>query len=240
MTSRDNAGAIACSQMKNPDWTVLPTPEKVARVASERITLFEKKAIEHHGRFRIVLAGGSTPLRVYQLLSQQDHDWQNWQVYYGDERCLPVDHSERNSTMAARALLDRVAIPREQVHPIPAELGAETAAGQYSQLIDGALPFDLVLLGLGEDGHTASLFPGHVHSSGQLVVPVSDAPKPPPERVSLTAEALSQTQNLLFLVTGSNKQEAIKRWFLGGDLPAAEVGWLQQGEVLVDQAAWYE
>ena len=98
----------------------------------------------------------------------------------------------------------------------------------------------MVLLGLGEDGHTASLFPGHQHSSDDLAVPVHDAPKPPPDRVSLSAKALADTENLLFLVTGEGKRDAVRRWRANESIPANGVQAKGRAEVLIDRAAWPE
>jgi 6-phosphogluconolactonase len=126
------------------------------------------------------------PLAVYRRLVEPPADWARWHLFFGDERCLPAGDPERNSLAARAVWLDRVPIPPDNVHPIRAELGAEPAAAHYAELIRDRLPFDLVLLGLGEDGHTASLFPGHAIQDAALVMPVHDAPKPPADRVSLT------------------------------------------------------
>jgi len=184
-----------------------------------------------------VLAGGRTPQAAYGLLVGADTDWSRWEIYFGDERCLPVDDAERNSLMAARALLDSVAVPAANVHPIPAERGAEAAAGEYEPVVRTALPFDLVLLGIGEDGHTASLFPGQQHPPDRLVHAIHNAPKPPPDRVSLSAGALSEAREVLILVTGAGKQAAIQGWRAGERLPIAEIGRPAQVDVLLDKAA---
>ncbi|MCW8826863.1 MAG: 6-phosphogluconolactonase [Gammaproteobacteria bacterium] len=195
----------------------------VARVTMEWIIRDADAALRKRGAFHLVLAGGSTPKLAYQLLVDADTDWSRWHIYYGDERCLPVDDPERNSVMAQQAWLDHVAIPKEQIHPIPAELGAEAGAMNYAHLIEQQLPFDTVLLGMGEDGHTASLFPGHLHDEQELVHEVHNAPKPPSDRVSLSRAALSTTRSLLLLVTGSSKQVALSRWAEGASLPVASI-----------------
>ena len=184
-----------------------------------------------------MLAGGRTPEAAYRLLVGADTDWSRWEIYFGDERCLPVDDAERNSRMAARALLDAVKIPTANVHTIPAEQGAEAAAKAYQPVVRAALPFDLVLLGIGEDGHTASLFPGQQHPAGQLVHAVHNAPKPPPDRVSLSAGALSEAREVLILATGAAKRTAIKAWQAGEPLPIAAIGGLACVDVLLDSAA---
>ena len=184
------------------------------------------RAIERRGQFLIVLAGGDTPREIYRLLCGLDAHWSRWHVYFGDERCLPADNPERNSWMAADAWLDHVAIPRNQVFAMRAEHGAETAARNYSNTLREVGDFDLVLLGLGEDGHTASLFPGHdwgVAVDAPDALAVFDAPKPPPQRVSLSAARLSRASAALFLVAGETKREAVTQWRLGADIPARAI-----------------
>lgn len=184
------------------------------------------QSINQHRAFHIVLSGGTTPRRLYESLRKADADWAAWHVYFGDERCLPPDHAQRNSQMAALAWLDHVAIPAEQVHPIPAELGAEIAALSYAQIVDRIKQFDLVLLGLGEDGHTASLFPGHewgTTPNTPSAIAVHDAPKPPPDRVSLSAHRLSAAHQILFQISGESKRQAVKDWRNGVNIPAAAI-----------------
>jgi 6-phosphogluconolactonase len=205
------------------EWHYLETADKVAETTSQQILEAATIAIAEHGQFKLVLAGGTTPEKVYRLLAQAKADWSKWFIYYGDERCLPKGHAERNSVMATQAFLDKVSIPQEQVFTIPAELGAEQGAKHYQQVVANALPFDLVLLGMGEDGHTASLFPGHVHNPDELTHAVYNSPKPPPERVSISAKALGTTKRVIFLITGTNKQEAIKLWRSGADIPVTAI-----------------
>lgn len=186
----------------------------------------EAEALARHGVFHIVLAGGGTPRLLYRALALEPHDWARWHVWFGDERCLPADDKERNSGMARDSLLQATAIPAHQFHAIPAELGAERAAMQYAQTLAHAGHFDLVLLGLGEDGHTASLFPGHdwgLSPNAPHVLPVYAAPKPPPHRVSLSAHRLAQAHHVLFLVTGAGKREAVARWRGGEAMPASAI-----------------
>lgn len=217
-------------------WHVFDSADAVASEAAERILQAANSAISTRGRFRLVLAGGRTPEAAYRLLATADTDWSRWECYFGDERCLPVDDAERNSVMADTTLLGRVPIPAANIHPIPAELGAEAAATAYEPVVSDALPFDLVLLGIGEDGHTASLFPGHQHPARQLVHAVHNAPKPPPDRVSLSARALSNAQQVLVMATGAGKRAALDAWRAGEQLPVAEIGGPAAVDVLTDIA----
>ena len=222
----------------NSRWHTLETADQVAQAAYQQIISAAEQAIAEHGVFKLVLAGGSTPEKVYRLLAKADADWSHWYIYYGDERCLPPDHADRNSLMATSAFLEKVAIPFSQIFTIPAELGAEKAAKKYQQVVANALPFDMVLLGMGEDGHTASLFPGHKNQENELAHAVYNSPKPPPERVSISAKALSDTQQLIFLITGANKQDAVKNWRSGHDLPVATIIPKNTIDIYIDRDAY--
>ncbi|PLX73015.1 MAG: 6-phosphogluconolactonase [Desulfuromonas sp.] len=223
--------------MKTVQWELTKDEKEVAVRACRRILLNADQAIAARGQFRIVLAGGSTPEHTYRLLNKVNTDWRRWQVYFGDERCLPVDDPQRNSGMAARVWLDRVAIPSANIHAIPAELGPHQAARQYEPLVRQALPFDLALLGLGSDGHTASIFPGAPHPGESLVQPVLHAPKAPSQRVTLSAAALSQCQEILVLVTGQEKRAALKAWQQGEALPISTLQPMGNLTVIYDRKA---
>ena len=188
-----------------------------------KISVFAQECIQTRGVFHLVLAGGSTPRSVYEGLRGITTDWSAWHVYFGDERCLAAGAVDRNDTMAQQSWLNHVNIPSEQVHSIPAELGNQQGAQAYARIVGKIEMFDLVLLGLGEDGHTASLFPGHDlgnQDNAPAVLAVNEAPKPPPERISLSARRLSQARQVWFLVTGKAKREAIANWQRERNIPA--------------------
>ncbi|MDD5755324.1 MAG: 6-phosphogluconolactonase, partial [Methylococcales bacterium] len=138
-------------------WHQFETVDQITQTVCERILELAKEAIAAHGKFKFVLAGGKTPEKLYRLLAKQDADWSKWFIYHGDERCLPVNHLNRNSVMVANAFLSSVTIPKNQIFDIPTELGVEESAATYRSIVEAAMPFDLVLLGMGDDGHTASL-----------------------------------------------------------------------------------
>jgi len=180
--------------------------------AASLIIDLANKAINKKGFFSIVLCGGGTPKTIYSKLANADTDWSSWYVYFGDERCLPIDHPDRNSLMAHDSWLVKSKIPSAQIFPIPSEIGNKKAAEQYESIIGQVKQFDLVLLGFGEDGHIASLFPGHLWNDDRLVIPVFNAPKAPSERVSLTIKSLSNTMDVIFLIAGKNKAKAFSLW----------------------------
>jgi len=199
---------------------ILANSEDVAAQACRIIIAEAEAAILERHIFRLVLAGGSTPRRTYEMLAGMVQDWSAWEIFWSDERCLPADHAGRNSHMAHEVWLARVPMTAGQIHPIPAEYGATRAAAEYSALIVAKQPFDLVLLGMGEDGHTASLF----STNGDLsapVIAVHGAPKPPGERVSLNFQTLRACRKQLVLVTGAEKSSALLAWQQGTKLPIA-------------------
>ncbi len=216
-------------------WIPFDQAPDVAKAAADTIEAHARQSIQQRGEFKLVLAGGTTPLSCYQLLAERDLEWNKWKLFYGDERCLPLHDPERNHQMVVNTgLTDSVA----QHYIIPAEKDAARAAASYQNIIIDQLPFDLVLLGMGEDGHTASLFPGHPWvdlAPQQLVVDVENSPKPPSLRVSLTQYALQNCQQMLILVTGESKREAVGLWQSGHDLPVARIANVEQAMVYIEK-----
>jgi 6-phosphogluconolactonase len=207
-------------------WLPVADVAELERTACRIISDAAERAIKQRGEFLIVLAGGNTPRGVYRLLRKQSSDWSRWTVYFGDERCLPAGDAERNSKMASAEWLDHVPVAEKCIHPIPAELGATAAALAYADKLRNVDEFDLVLLGLGNDGHTASLFPGNdlgTSPDAPSVLAVFNAPKPPPERVSLSAARLSRAHEVLFLIAGDSKRDAVARWRTGENIPARAI-----------------
>ncbi|HTA64104.1 MAG TPA: 6-phosphogluconolactonase [Xanthomonadaceae bacterium] len=210
----------------NVRWHGVGDSMEMESAASRRILDAAERALAERGRFSIVLAGGNTPRGTYTLLRGARTDWSLWDIWFGDERCAPTDDPLRNSEMARVTLLDELPMIAANVRPIPAELGAEAATALYAEALRDVDDFDLVLLGLGEDGHTASLFPGRDAGGGAGspdVLAIVDAPKPPPQRVSLSAARLSRAREVLFLVDGESKRDAVKRWRAGQDIPASRI-----------------
>jgi 6-phosphogluconolactonase len=208
-------------QEKNTDlWKSFESLESLRQGVCDAIVKSANEAIAKRGRFSIILAGGNTPKAIYGVLRNLPMEWSKWHIYHGDERCLPVDHDDRNSLMAKQVWLDHVDIPAQQIHDIPAELGPIEGAKAYAETLSGAPTFDMVLLGLGEDGHTASLFPNHVVDNSADAVPVFNSPKPPAERVTVSQNRLNNTRDVIFMVTGAGKQEAVDSWRRGIKIPA--------------------
>ncbi len=221
--------------------------EAVARAALEHVIEAATAAAQERGTFRIALAGGSTPRRLYQLLASPEAsgriDWSRWQIFFGDERAVPPDHEKSNYRMAREAFLDNVPIAADNVHRIHGELPREQAARAYAETL-GTEPLDLVLLGMGDDGHTASLFPGSpALEEKERAVVTSESPVPPRERVSLSLPTIDAARAVLFLVTGAGKADRLAQ-MLGErksgapKLPSARIA-PKSGELFlyVDEAA---
>jgi 6-phosphogluconolactonase len=183
-------------------------------------------AIASRGRFSMALTGGSAAELCYPVLAQARLPWEQVHVFFGDERCVPHDHADSNFALASRALLSRVPLPPANVHRIRGELVPAAAAAEYDVALREAAAgvLDVVHLGMGPDGHVCSLFPGHpVLTSERLVDSLTDSPKPPAARVTLTLRALADARALWFIVTGAAKAEAVRAAVLdpSSPLPAA-------------------
>jgi 6-phosphogluconolactonase len=161
----------------------------------------------------IVLTGGSTPRQAYEIATELEPDWSRVEVWWGDERCVPPDDERSNYGMAKEALLDRLAVAPAGVHRMRGELGRDAGAEEYEQELDGVGTFDLVLLGLGPDGHVASLFPDFptLDVTDRDVIGSEAGHEPFVDRISMTLPRLCATRQLLFLVAGEDKADAVAR-----------------------------
>jgi 6-phosphogluconolactonase len=226
---------------------------ELMRATAEEIALAAHQAVGRRGRFTWALAGGSTPRSVYELLASDFYrermPWSAIHLFWGDERHVPPDHPDSNFRMAREAMLDRVPVPAENVHRIPAEEpDAQRAAAEYESTLrsffapaPGEWPrFDLILLGLGKDGHTASLFPGGdaVRERERLVVaPWVEAQKT--FRITLTPPVLNHARCAMFLVSGEEKAAALHAVLEGAREPERYPAQIVEGNRLwmVDRAA---
>jgi 6-phosphogluconolactonase len=162
----------------------------------------------------IVLTGGTSPGRAYELAAEAEPDWSAAELWWGDERCVPPEDDRSNYRLARERLLDGVSAQPRAVHRVRGELGADAAAAEYDAELEGA-QLDLVLLGIGPDGHAASLFPGEptLDERSRRAIPAEAKLEPFVDRVTLTVPVLSSAPEVLFLVTGESKAEAVERAF---------------------------
>jgi 6-phosphogluconolactonase len=243
---------------------VLPDPVAAAECAAVEIARILEESLERRGVAHLALSGGHTPRPAYTKLAGLLRDWSAVELWYGDERCVPPDDPQSTHRLVAESLLAHIgrvgprgAQPIE--HRVLGELGPERAARAYATLLRervatadgrtageaggaGGLPsLDVALLGIGEDGHTASLFPGRPEvedASGALCLPVNDSPKPPPERVTLSLPVLRAARHSLLLVAGAGKAEALAAALAGPDprVPASLLA-SERLQVVADAAA---
>ena len=224
------------------DLRVLADADAVARQAADALAWRIDDGRQQGREVHIALAGGSTPRRAYELLSARQGSWKHVHLWLGDERCVPHDDPESNARMVFESLFADARAEPPRLHKLPRPEVPEDAAWLYGLEIRASvadLIFDVVLLGMGPDGHTASLFPGHpaLKASEAPCVAVREAPKPPPERVTLTLPVLRRAGHTLLLATGAEKREALARAVSGDrSLPVALLG---EGldEILCDRAA---
>ena len=235
---------------------VHPTAEILGRATAARLLLRLIDLQSVRRPLHVVLTGGTVGTDILVQIDasglRDAVDWTGVHLWWGDERFLPDGDPDRNETQARAALIDRLPIPAERVHPMPAAGAAadpEAAAAEYAATLaafarEGAdVPaFDVVLLGVGPDGHLASLFPGHpvLDVADRTVAGVHRSPKPPPERVTLTYPALAQAAELWFVAAGEGKAEAVARALRGDDLhrtPSAGAAGRERTSWLIDLAA---
>jgi len=197
----------------DPEIKVLPDAAGIAHEAAERIVAAANRAAEDGRSFSIALSGGSTPKALFELLAGPSHksriEWPRVEVFFGDERTVPPDHKDSNYRMANEALLSKVPIPGDNVYRMAGELEPHEAAKQYGQMLKekfGEGGLDLVLLGMGDDGHTASLFPETeaLNETKHRCV-ANFVPKLSTWRITLTAPFINRSKDVMFLVSGASK-----------------------------------
>jgi len=222
-----------------PEIIICQNLRELNRKAAEQFVALADAANARRGRFAVALSGGSTPKALYALLASAEYrnrlDWSRVHLFWGDERCVPPDHPESNFRMVQESLLSKVEIPRENIHRMAGEKNPQAAAADYENELrrffnssHAAPRFDLINLGLGEDGHTASLFPGSAAlSENQRWVTIAYVERLQAHRLTLTLPVINAAAQITFLVSGKSKRAIVKQ-LLGADadssiLPAAKV-----------------
>ncbi len=198
--------------------------DQLARSVAERVITIVDAAINARGSCAIALAGGSTPKRLYDLLASDEFrdriDWTRTQLFLGDERFVPPDHPDSNFRMAKEALINHVPVPESQTFPVRSEMEPDAAASHCEKQIranvptgqDGLPVFDLILLGIGDDGHTASLFPGtNALAENNRLVVANDVPQQESTRITFTIPLLQAANETIVLATGAGKAEAVAK-----------------------------
>ena len=205
------------------NWFVYKKFEDASKAAADFMAQKIEDGLQRRGVCHVVLPGGNTPAVCLRYLAEKTLSWNKVHWYLGDERCLPLGDAGRNDAMLEKYFWSNLS--SANIHAIPAELGAEKAAEIYQKEINFIKNFDIAFLGMGEDGHTASLFPGNeALNDTRSVVPVYDSPKPPKERVSLSRKVLSMARSRVVLASGVGKAAVIARIKRGEALPVNCIG----------------
>ena len=184
------------------DVVVCPDTAGLKKYIAERVAHIAQRAISERGVFTIALSGGSMPNLLSELPNQSNVSWSDWRVFFADERCVPLDHDDSNYKACQQNLFDKIPIPPEHIYSIDNIEDPNLAALSYESRLRAVVPgmsLDLAMLGLGPDGHTASLFPGHElleYNGERAVMPIFDSPKPPSERITLTLSTLRQCKKV--------------------------------------------
>ena len=222
---------------------ILPDADALAQTIAERLTTLVAGLQAQERTPRIVLTGGTIAAAAYEKIDAEAADWSDVDFWFGDERFVPEGHADRNDQQARDAFLDRVGATRvNSVSGNDCSLSAAEAADQYAGTLPDE-PFDVVLLGMGPDGHVASLFPHHdqLHEEDRDCVELFDSPKPPPVRISMTFPALNHSESVWFLVSGAEKADAVARALANegsvDETPARGARGLQETRWLLDEDA---
>lgn len=202
----------------------LPSTDAISQALDVYVTKVSAEAVARHGMFTVAVSGGSLPKLLCRLRQNETVDFAAWHVFFVDERCVPLNSEESNYLLLKNELLDHVPVPASQVYTINETLlrKPEEAAEDYMDKLKNLFAkknavkvpcFDLILLGIGPDGHTASLFPGHplLNEDLEWVGHVTDSPKPPPSRITLTLPVLNHAHHIAFVVTGEGKRDAVRQ-----------------------------
>jgi 6-phosphogluconolactonase len=209
--------------MSKDNWFIFTDIDKLSEQLVHDILDIAEKTIQLNNNFKIVLAGGTSLINLYKLLSNSKSDWHKWQIYIGDERCLPLEDRDRNDHNINKVWLNGSTIPKQNINFMRAELGPNNAALHYEDVLKNVGDFDVVLLSVGEDGHTASLFPGHLYDKNRSVVVECNSPKYPKDRISMSYSRLDQSKNIFKVINGSSKQGAVDLWLKGVVLPVNKI-----------------
>ncbi len=204
-------------------WFVYKEFDDAAKAAADLLASKINTCIERKDECHIALPGGNSPKQCLAYLAEMNLPWQKVHWYLGDERCYPPGHEERNDVMLEKYLWSNIG--ETNIYRIPAELGPEKAAEEYRKVIEKIEKLDIAFLGMGEDGHTASLFPDNdALNDNRTVIPVFNSPKAPAERVSLSIDTLQKTQNRVVLTSSASKASMLERIKKGEDLPINSIG----------------
>jgi 6-phosphogluconolactonase len=232
---------------KQPILHSFASTEDLKASLSKYILSAQNTALAKHHVFRVAVSGGSLPAMLSDLLKNPEIKWDNWEIFFADERIVPLDHEDSNYGLLKNVLLDKIEGTKPVVHTINPDLEPSECAEDYQDILIKSFAagdsvkfpvFDLILLGMGPDGHTCSLFPGHelLREEYAWVASIEDSPKPPPKRITLTLPVVNHASKIAFVGTGASKNEVLKKVFgSGGEV--LPVGLVNMGAG--DRVTWF-
>jgi len=206
---------VVFNQISGPRLVIAENSAGIGERVAEALSALSIAAVEERGRFTIALSGGSMPKLLAAMINQSSIPWAQWHVFFVDERCVALDDDDSNYKHCKAHLFDKVGIPENQIYPINPALSPEEMAREYQGRLESffgteEVPvFDAILLGMGPDGHCASLFPGHplvdLSDPSIWIASIADSPKPPPNRITFTLPIINSAREVLFLAGGASK-----------------------------------
>lgn len=201
---------------------VAKSGDELKDTIAKHVAAKSAEAIADHGYFSVAFSGGSMPKTLAKIADVPGVEWAKWHVFFADERCVPLDSEDSNYKACADHFFAKTTIPREQIYTVDFEVSPAEAAVKYEESLKKVMgdspSFDIIFLGMGPDGHTASLFPGHplLTYEDTLVTSITDSPKPPPNRITLTFPCINTAKEIVFIATGSSKAPIFKEMLTAG------------------------
>lgn len=218
------------------NWKIFKDSRILSECVAADIINVANESIHKNDQFNIVLAGGTSFLDSYKILRDARSNWLKWNIYISDERCLPKNDRGRNDIKIYEVWLNNGKIPKKNINFICAELGIDEAVKNYEMILKNKDVFDLVLLGMGEDGHTASLFPNRTSNQNDSVIAEYNSPKFPKERISLSYSRLNKSKYVYKLISGPSKSQALNSWINGKKLPINQISGEKEKVYILNEA----
>ena len=240
MTATETRATAAKQPKQVRRWHIYHDPRDLLRYAQRAVLGAAAEALSRHGRFDLAISGGTLLRRLWRQFSDRQAGDGRWHIWFADEYCLPEGHPGRNDTVVRDLWLGDSRVPEGNIHRIPYAAAPEDTAGRYMDRLADLGPFDLVLLSMGADGHAAGLFPGHGLAEFQDAPDVLavHAPDPPHGRITLSARRLSETRQLVLLVSGEDHRQAVGQWRSGrAELPVSRLVPRRGIDVFADEGA---
>jgi len=209
--------------MLKDNWLIFKGIDTLSERLANDILNVANHSIRATNKFTIVLAGGTSFSSVYRILNNSKSNWKKWHIYIGDERCLALGDKNRNDYLINKIWLGNGLIPKKNINFIHSELGVDVGASDYEEVVREIKKFDVVLLGMGEDGHTASLFPNRIYDKDKNVIVEKNSPKYPKNRISMSCKVLNKSSHVFKVINGASKKNTVDLWLKGVEFPINKI-----------------